>query len=96
MTPVNQLVTSKSEQVTRNKLTSLEVKLRVLEIGKGLLSTEPPNNMTGWYCQCFIALGEAKFSAIASMARDPSVRKPKSVFGKNLSEEMKAQKLRRI
>jgi len=94
MRTLKELVTSKSELVTRNKLTSLEVRTRALKIAKGLTVTEPGNDLTGWYCLAFRKLGEAKYTAIANMARDPSVRKPKSVFGTNLKEELAALKSR--
>jgi hypothetical protein len=91
MQRLSQLVTSKKERVpTSNKLTSLEIKVRVLTIAEGLTSTEWPNDMTGWYIQAYKALGESKFQMIADDARKPGITYPKRVFGKNLSTEMKA------
>lgn len=88
-----QLVTSNQKLVsTSNKLTSLEIKERALTIAEGLTSLEEPNNMTGWYCSCYKKLGEGKYTAIAKAARSPEIRKPKSVFGYLLSEEMKRYK----
>lgn len=68
-----------------NRLTSLEIRVRVLELGNGLLSTDYPNDMTAWYCKCYKELGEIKFAIICSMARQG--RQPKSLFGYLLKQE---------
>ena len=67
------------------RLTSLETRIRVLELGQGLLSPDYPNDMTGWYCKCYKQLGEVKFSIICSMARQG--KKPKQLFGWLLKQE---------
>jgi len=67
------------------RLTSLEVRVRVLELGQGLLSTDYPNDMTAWYCKCYKELGEQKFAIICSMARQG--KSPKSLFGWLLKQE---------
>jgi len=69
-----------------NRLTSLEIRVRVLELGNGLLSVDYPNDMTGWYCLCYKKLGEVKFAIVASMARQG--KKPKALFGWLLKQEM--------
>lgn len=87
--PIKQLVTSKKKLVTRKQLvTSYEVKIRALGLADGLTSTTPPNDMTAWYCKAYKTIGEGKYAAIASMARQPEVRSPKSLFGYLLKEEM--------
>jgi len=85
-----ELVTRKQkleELVTSNKLTSLDIQERALTIGRGLVSTMEPNDMTAWYCKAFKTLGEQKYSAVASMAKQG--KKPASLFGWLLKEEMK-------
>jgi len=67
------------------RLTSLEVRVRVLELGQGLLSTDYPNDMTAWYCKCYKELGEQKFAIVCSMARQG--KSPKSLFGWLLKQE---------
>ena len=56
-----------------------------------LASTKAPNDMTAWYCKAYRVLGESRLIAITKMARDPSVRNPKSMAGWLISEEMKAR-----
>lgn len=68
------------------RLTSLEIRVRVLELGRDLLSLDYPNDMTGWYCKCYKELGEIKFGIICSMARQG--KKPKSLLGYLLKQEM--------
>jgi hypothetical protein len=86
--PISELVTSKLE--TRQKLkqlvTSLEIRVRVLEIAHGLTCTDYPNDMTGWYCKCYKELGEQRFQIVASSARQG--RTPKALFGWLLKQEM--------
>lgn len=87
---IGQLVTSKQKLVsTSNKLTSLEIKQRALMIADGLTSTEAPNDMTAWYCKAYRTIGETKYAACASMARQKNVKKPRNLFGYLLKEEMK-------
>lgn len=81
-----QLVTRKLELETRNKLTSLDIQLRALEIARGLTSTVEPNDMTAWYCSAYKKLGEGKYSAIASMARKGNT--PKNLFSWLLKQEL--------
>lgn len=84
-----QLVTSKKKQeqlVTSNKLTSLDIQLRALTIAEGLTSLEAPNDMTGWYCKAYKSLGESKYAALASMARNGN--SPQRLFGWLLKNEM--------
>jgi len=71
-----------------NKLTSLEVQVRALGIGFGLTSTEAPNDMTSWYCKAYKTLGEGKYQMCADMARKNGVKKPASLFGWLLKQEM--------
>ena len=68
------------------RLTNLEVRVRVLEIGNDLLSIELPYNFTPWYCKCYKILGEQKFQAICSMAREG--KNPKALFSWLLKQEM--------
>jgi hypothetical protein len=83
---VSELVTSKKKlDLISNKLTSLEIRVRVLELGRDLLSVDYPNDMTGWYCKCYKELGEQKFAIICSMARQG--RTPKQLFGWLLKRE---------
>ena len=91
MQSISQLVTSKKQLETRNKLTSLEVRNRALSIMGDLASTEAPNDMTAWYCKAYRVLGESRLMAITKMARDPSVRNQKRMAGWLISEEMKAR-----
>jgi len=70
----------------RKQLTTLEVRVRVLELGRDLLSLEYPNDMTAWYCKAYKELGETKFGIICSMARQG--RKPKQLFGWLLKQEL--------
>lgn len=88
---ISELVTSKLE--TRQKLkqlvtslTSLETRVRVLEIAHGLTCTDYPNDMTGWYCKCYKELGEQRFQIVASTARQG--HSPKSLFGWLLKQEI--------
>lgn len=85
----DQLVTSKKKLVSTS-LTSLEVRQRALMIAVGLTSTMEPNDMTAWYCKAYKALGEQKYTALASMARQG--KKPKSLFGYLLKEELAKSK----
>lgn len=91
MQSISQLVTSKKQLETRNKLTSLEVRNRALSIMSDLASTQAPNDMTAWYCKAYRVLGESRLMAITKMARDPSVRNQKRMAGWLISEEMKAR-----
>lgn len=85
-THISELVTSnKKLDLISNKLTSLEIRVRVLELGRDLLSVDYPNDMTSWYCKCYKQLGEVKFGIICSMARQG--RKPKQLFGWLLKNE---------
>lgn len=95
MRTLKELVTSNKKVVIRNKLTSLEVRIRALKIAEGLTVTEPGNDWTAFYCKGFRLLGESRYTAVANMARDPSVRKPKEVFGANLAEEIRAVESRK-
>ena len=79
MKPISELVKNKSIQRIETRLTNLEVRVRVLELGRDLLSLEYPNDMTAWYCKAYKELGETKFGIICSMARQG--RKPKQLFG---------------
>lgn len=91
MNGLRKLVTSKKELETRNKLTSLEIKTRVLDILGDLACTTPPNDMTGWYCKAYKTLGESRMVAITKMARDPSVIDQKKILGWVIKEEMSAK-----
>lgn len=79
-----------SKLVTTYKLqlTSYEIRERALKLAEGLTCTQAPNDMTAWYCKAYKTLGESKYCALVSMAKDPSVKKPASVFGYLLKEEM--------
>lgn len=82
-----QLVTSyiaNTKLVT--SLTSSDIKLRALTIADGLTSTEQPNDMTAWYCKAFKELGESRYTALVSMAKEG--RKPKSLFGWLIKKEL--------
>lgn len=84
-----QLVTSKKkleELVTSNKLTSLDIQIRSLEIARGLTSITEPNDMTGWYCKAFKSLGEGRYTMIAQSARKGN--NPKALFGWLLKQEL--------
>jgi len=91
---ISELVTSKKKLVNSlklvtsldKKLTNLEIRVRVLELGRDLLCLEYPNDMTAWYCKCYKELGEQKFGIICSMARQG--KKPKSLFGWLLKQEI--------
>lgn len=95
MKKISEVLSTKSEVLnskvlsTKNlekRLTNLEVRVRVLEIGGELLSTEMPFNFIPWYCKCYKILGESRFMAIASMARDG--RNPKTLFSWLLKQEL--------
>lgn len=89
MQSVSQLVTSNkrlNKLVTSNELTSYQVKTRALGLAEGLTSLTEPNDMTAWYCLAFRRLGEARYSALASMAR--SGRNPRSLFGWLIKQEL--------
>lgn len=90
LTPVPELVTSNLKLETRNtnSLTSLEIQRRALSIGLGLTSTESPNDMTSWYCKAYKTIGEGRYQMCADAARKPSVKKPSSLFGWLLKQEM--------
>lgn len=84
-----QLVTSKKKLeklVTSNKLTSLDIQIRSLEIARGLTSTIEPNDMTAWYCKAFKTLGEGRYTMIAQSARKGN--NPKALFGWLLKQEL--------
>lgn len=81
-----QLVTRKLKLETHNKLTSLDIQLRALEIARGLTSTLEPNDMTAWYCLAYKKLGEGKYAACASMARKG--HSPKNLFSWILKQEL--------
>lgn len=85
-----QLVTRNLKLETRNtnSLTSLEIQVRALNIGYGLTSTEAPNDMTSWYCKAYKVLGEGRYQMCASAAKQPGVKKPSSLFGWLLKQEM--------
>lgn len=90
MKSLSKLVTSKwevvnSKQITTYKLTSYDVRVRALGIAEGLTSTEDPD-LTAWYCKAVRLLGESKYAAIASMAREG--RNPKGLFANLLKEEL--------
>lgn len=95
MSKISQVLSTKSEILnskilsTKNlekRVTNLETRVRVLEIGGELLSTEMPFNFIPWYCKCYKVLGESKFMAIASMAREGN--NPKTLFSWLLKQEM--------
>lgn len=73
---------------TKNKKSSYELRDRVLSIARELAAVDEPNNMTGWYCQVFMRVGEGKFRACADEARGKSVKYPKRMFGYLLKREM--------
>jgi len=83
-----QLVTSNLKLVTRNKLTSLEIQTRALNIAEGLTSIEAPNDMTAWYCKAYRTIGEGKYMMCARSAKMPGIKKPKSLFSWLLKQEM--------
>ena len=88
----SQLVTSNMREtklITSNKLTSLEIRQRALTIADGLTSTTPPNDMTAWYCKAYRSLGESKYIACVSIAKQPGVRSPNKMFGYLLKEELR-------
>ena len=87
---IGELVTSNKKLeklVTSKGLTSLQIKERALLIAAGLTSTVEPNDMTAWYCKAYRTLGEQRYSAVASMARQGN--NPKALFGWLLKREMK-------
>jgi hypothetical protein len=86
MKPISELVKNKSIQRIETRLTNLEVRVRVLELGRDLVSIDYPNDMTAWYCKAYKELGETKFGIICSMARQG--RKPKQLFGWLLKQEL--------
>src|SRR5690606_11848815 len=86
---IDQLVTSKSELVNRktsNKLTSLDIQIRALEIARGLTSKVEPNEMKAWYCKTYKAIGEGRYTMIAQTARRGN--SPKALFGWLLKQEL--------
>lgn len=88
-TRIKELVTTKTvvgNSLTRNKLTSLEVKIRALGLAGDLACTTKPNDMTAWYCKAYRVLGEYKYAMIVSMAKEGD--NPKRLFGWLLKEEM--------
>lgn len=85
------LVSSKTEILNTQKLlTNTEVRQRVLILADGLTA----DHMTAWYCKAFRTLGESRFSAVCSTARDPQVRDSKRLFGWLLKQELEACKQR--
>lgn len=89
-----QLVTSKKKLELKQlitSLTSLEIRVRVLEIAHGLTCTDYPNDMTAWYCKCYKELGEQRFQIVAACARQG--RSPKALFGWLLKQEMNKNKV---
>lgn len=81
----DQLVTSnKFFRTTSYKLTSLEVRERALYILGDLASTEPPNDMTAWYCDAFKKLGESRFTAIVKVCREAKCDETKGHSQKKL------------
>jgi len=85
MKPISELVKNKSIQRIETRLTNLEVRVRVLELGRDLVSIDYPNDMTAWYCKAYKELGETKFGIICSMAREGN--SPKKLFGWLLKQE---------
>ena len=79
------------ELVTSSEMTTLEIRDRALAIADGLTSTVEPLDFTAWYCKAYKTLGEGKYAAVASAARGPGVKDSKKVFGKLLSQEMRAR-----
>lgn len=83
-----QVLSTKKNEVTSTKyLTNLEIKERALIIADGLTSTNAPSDFTGWYCKAFKELGESRYTAVASMARQGD--KPKTLFGWLLKQELR-------
>lgn len=76
--------------LSTRQMTALEVRNRALLIGAGLVSTEAPKDFTAWYCKAYRVLGEQKYMAIASAAKQPGVENSKTLFGWLLREEMNA------
>ena len=81
-----QLKTKNSKVLSTSELTPVEVQNRALGIADGLTSTT--RDFTAWYCKAYKTLGEGKYSAIASMARQPGVSNPQTLFGYLLKREM--------
>jgi hypothetical protein len=89
MYSTKQLVSSNKELeqlVSSKQLTSFDIQNRALGIAEGLTSIVEPNNMTAWYCKAYKTLGEHKYSALVSMAKQG--RNPKALFGWLLKQEL--------
>ena len=87
ITGLRELVTSKKElELNRNKLTSLEVQLRAIEIAGDMASLVEPHDMTPWYCKAYKTIGEGRYIAVANMARKGT--HPSRLFGWLLKQEM--------
>lgn len=89
---LGEVLSSKKKTLSSNKvlssseMTSLQIRNRALSIADGLTSTE--KDFTAWYCKAYKSLGEGKYAACASMARQPNVSNPKTLFSYLLKEEM--------
>lgn len=98
MKSLSQIANCKLEVVSRKlqksnlQLTSYEVRLMTLAIAGDLAcigdEKSGEKNMTGWLCKCFKTLGESKFAACASIAKQPEVINRKRMFNFLLKEEM--------
>lgn len=80
----------KTQVLSTSPMTSVQIRNRVLMIADGLTSVD--RDFTSWYCKAYKVLGEGKFAAVASMARQPGVANPRTLFGHLLKQEMDAQK----
>jgi len=76
--------TLNTEVLSTSSMTSFQIRNRVEEIGGDLLSAD----FIAWYCKAYKILGEMKFAAIVSMARQPGVKNSRTLFGHLLREEM--------
>ena len=80
---------TKKEVLSTSGMTNLQIRNRALSIADGLTSTD--RDFTAWYCKAYKSLGESKYAALASMARQPGVQNPRTLFGHLLKQEMRAR-----
>ena len=73
----------KTESQSTKYLSNLDIKQRVLVIGGNLVADE----WVAWHCKAYKVLGENKYEALVSMAKDGS--NPKTLFGWLIKQELK-------
>ncbi len=84
---LKEVLSTKSEELTQSQstkyLSNLDIKQRVLIIGGSLIAKE----WVAWHCKAYKRLGEDKYTALVSMAKDG--KNPTTLFGWLIKQELK-------